>query len=136
MDQPQMPPQPTAQPPAPPVSSEQSAQSTADVDPAQKMTKERYLSKWSWSGFLIPFIWGFGNRLPLLGIVFFLMTFIPVINVLFLLVIGVYLGLKGRRVAWDKGKFKNFEEFRERNNTIDNLSFALFLIGIVFAFFR
>ena len=66
------------------------------------------LDRWNWGAFLLTWIWGIGNRTWIAFLVF-----VPLVN----LVIWVLLGLRGSRWSWEKGGWKNAQEFRTAQKT-------------------
>jgi len=59
---------------------------------------------WSWGGFLLNWIWAIGNK-TWIG----LLAFVPYIG----LVVSIYLGIKGRELAWKNKKWDSLEHFNQ-----------------------
>jgi len=57
---------------------------------------------WSWGAFLLNWIWAIGNR-TWIG----LLALIPYVG----LGVAIWLGLKGREMAWKNGKWQNVDHF-------------------------
>jgi len=58
---------------------------------------------WSWGAFLLSWIWAVGNR-----VWWGLLALIPYVG----FVIAIYLGFKGRELAWKSGKWDSVEHFQ------------------------
>lgn len=90
------------------------AYSQAEIDKA--------LEKWNWGGFFCTWLWAICHRMywPLLIL---LVGAIPYLGQVCGLSLCVYLGLKGSRIAWESGKYKDFESYRraQRNWAIGGL---------------
>ena len=61
---------------------------------------------WSWGGFLLNWIWAIGNK-TWIG----LLAFVPYIG----LIVSIYLGIKGRELAWKNKKWDSLEHFNNKN---------------------
>lgn len=59
---------------------------------------------WSWGAFLFNWIWAIGNR-TWIG----LLALLPYIGV----VVAIYLGIKGRELAWRNKRWDSIEHFRQ-----------------------
>jgi len=57
---------------------------------------------WSWGAFLLNWIWAIGNR-TWIG----LLAMLPYIG----LIVAIWLGIKGREMAWKNGNWKSVEHF-------------------------
>jgi len=57
---------------------------------------------WGWGAFLLSWIWALGNK-TYIG----LLAFIPYIGFL----VAIYLGVKGRELAWQNKRWESLEEF-------------------------
>ncbi len=57
---------------------------------------------WSWGAFLLNWIWAIGNK-TWIG----LLCFVPYIGFL----MGIYLGIKGRELAWRNKRWDSLEHF-------------------------
>jgi hypothetical protein len=58
---------------------------------------------WSWGAFLLNWIWAVFNR-TWIG----LLCFVPYVGI----VVGFYLGFKGRELAWRNKRWDSFEHFQ------------------------
>ena len=94
--------------------------------------EEAYISQWSWGGFLIPPIWSFASKVPKWALFYFISLIFPVISI----VLGLYLGSRGRKLAWESGKWGDFTEFKKQQRVLDISGFlialVIFSIWIVF----
>jgi hypothetical protein len=64
------------------------------------------LRKFNWGAFLLSWIWAFGHRLWLWGI----LGLLPLVGTVVMFV----LGFKGNRWAWEKGSYASAEELRRK----------------------
>lgn len=69
--------------------------------------------KWSWGGFLLGWIWGIGNRvwIALIGIPLYIAAFLIHGLGIFGLAFAIYLGIKGKALAWKAKPWQNEAEF-------------------------
>ena len=58
---------------------------------------------WSWGGFLLNWIWAIGNK-TWIG----LLALLPYIG----FVVAIYLGIKGRELAWKNKRWESVEHFK------------------------
>lgn len=72
---------------------------------------------WCWGGFLWGWIWGIGN-----GTFIALLNLIPWVG----LVVQIYLGVKGRELAWRNKRWESVEHF----NRVQRL-WSLWWLGLV-----
>jgi hypothetical protein len=81
---------------------------------------------WSWGAFLLNWIWAIGNR-TWIG----LLAILPYIGFLF----AIYLGFKGRDLAWKNKRWESLEHFNrvQRRWSIWALVICLGAIGIMAA---
>jgi hypothetical protein len=63
---------------------------------------------WSWGAFLLNWIWSLGNK-TWIG----LLCLVPYIGVLF----AIYLGIKGRELAWRNKRWQSVEHFNRVQRT-------------------
>lgn len=82
---------------------------------------------WSWAGFLIAPLWAAGNRVwwGILGS-------LPVIGI----GIGIWLGLKGREMAWRRGKWESAEQFNRVQRRWSICAFILIPLAGTLLVFR
>lgn len=84
---------------------------------------DKEVDKWNWGAFYFGWLWGVFNKvyLALIQLVVNIFAFalsamgLGVIAPLFSLAslgIGIWLGVKGSRMAWDNGAYRNLEHFR------------------------
>lgn len=83
---------------------------------------DKELEKWNWGAFFCTWLWGIFHRMywPLLILV---VAAIPYLGQVCSIGLCVYMGLKGSRIAWDSGKYKDFESYKnaQRNWAIAGL---------------
>jgi hypothetical protein len=88
---------------------------------------EEELQKFNWGGFLLGWIWAFGHRVWLWGI----LGLIPFVGIVVMFV----LGFRGNRLAWERGTYAGAEELRQKERKWAWASLwvylAFFLLGIV-----
>lgn len=87
------------------------------------------LEKWNWGGFLSTWMWAIANRIfwPLLIIP---VVFIPYLGQIALLVLSVYLGLYGSKMAWAKGKYSDFSAFVSSQKKWTFIGILVFISGL------
>ena len=84
---------------------------------------DKEVDKWNWGAFYFGWIWGIFNKvyIALVQLVVNIFAFalsasgLGVIAPFFTLAsvgIGIWLGVKGSRLAWDNGAYRNLEHFR------------------------
>lgn len=90
----------------------------------------KYIHTWSWTAFLCGLIWTLGNRLWLWAF----LTFIPLVN----LYVAIKLAKDGRQIAWEKGSWENFEQFKKRQKNISLIGviaiITIFILQVIVAF--
>jgi hypothetical protein len=79
---------------------------------------------WSWGGFGLGWIWGICNNVWLSLFQFVGPLALP---------IGIYLGVKGRELAWKHKVWESVEVFQRTQKKWDTWGLVLFLIGAVCA---
>lgn len=88
---------------------------------------ERELEKWNWGAFYFGWIWGVFNKvyISLVQLVASVLSLavtamgMGIISPIFGFVnlgISIWLGVKGSRMAWDNGAYRNLEHFRTSNH--------------------
>ncbi len=63
----------------------------------------RLLKKWNWGACMLGPIWAFPNKLDWWAV----LGFVPGVNI----VVAIYLGLQGNRIAFRKSDIKSVREF-------------------------
>lgn len=83
---------------------------------------KRDVSKWNWGAFMMPVIWGFGNKsyLPLL-------TLIPVFGFIWVFIVGA----KANQWAWQNNQYRDVEEFTRVQETWNRAGFVIILLYII-----
>ena len=92
----------------------------------------KFTQKWSWGAFFIAFIWAFASKLYLYGILLFITSFIPIVN----LIVFIVFGVKGRSIVWNNTEWNNFEDYKKRQKLLDTIGYSLFLLGILIMVIR
>lgn len=87
--------------------------------------EKKEVSKWNWGAFMMPVVWGFGNRsyLPLL-------TLIPVFGFIWMFVCGA----NANKWAWNNNEYRDIQEFKKVQETWNRAGFviiALYAISII-----
>lgn len=87
------------------------------------------LEKWNWGGFLTTWLWAIAHKIywPLLIIP---IAFIPYLGQVSLIVLSVYLGLYGSKMAWANGNYSDFSAFVKSQKKWAFIGVLLFIIGI------
>jgi len=80
-----------------------------------------YIADWSWSAFFISPIWALGNKLYL----YILGLFIPIFNIY----IWLKLSAHGRKIAWEKNQWRDFQLFKKRQKIIMWTSVVLVILS-------
>lgn len=93
---------------------------------------------WSWGAFMLGPAFLIGTK-QYWYLFLYLAYFIPLLNFLLIFCIAVFLGLKGRQLAYESTMFDNDEQVEGFLKAIDHagkimfiLSIILFVIGIIF----
>lgn len=84
---------------------------------------------WSWGAFLLTWIWAIGNN-TWIG----LLALIPYVNI----PVGIWLGIKGREMAWRNGRWDNLEHFlrvqRAWSRWAVGIILTIFTVAMLFLF--
>lgn len=75
----------------------------AAVDIHSPLTEVDKLKKWNWAAFLLCPFWTLANKLDR----WFILTLIPGLNIL----VMIYLGFQGNRLAYEKSSIKNINDY-------------------------
>jgi len=88
-------------------------------------TKTEYIKSFSMGALILGWIWILFSRLySKLWVI--IPLFIPGINIVF----AIWLGVEGRRMAWEEKKWDDFEEFKQRQGKLDKTAGTLLFFGI------
>ncbi|MBH8608676.1 ribonuclease G [Thermoactinomyces sp. CICC 10521] len=92
------------------------------IESSQKTDNELKiaLKKWNWGAFFLTFICGIFHR-----VYFSLWVFFPVIG---WIMVPFILGAKGSKWAWEKGNWRDLEEFQEKQELWQKTGFVIFII--------
>lgn len=95
--------------------------SQAEIDQATK--------KWNWGAFFCSWIWAACHRTywPLFIL---LAIFVPYIGQICALCLSVYLGMNGSRIAWECGKYRDFESYKRAQHNWAVGGLIWFLISV------
>jgi phosphate/sulfate permease len=80
------------------------------------------IKHWSWGGFVLGLIWGVYHQV---WIAFLL--FVPFIN----FVVALYLGMKGKELAWRKNTWTSVDVFKASQKKWDTVAIILFVLAII-----
>ena len=83
----------------------------------------QYIASWSWGAFFGGIIWPLGNGL-------WLWSFLRIVPL-----IGLYawikLSLSGRQIAWEKGGWQNFAQFKKRQQIVAGVIWVFVVLTII-----
>ena len=77
---------------------------------------------WSWGAFILNWIWAAGNK-TWIG----LLALLPYIGFL----IAIYLGLKGRELAWKNKRWESVEHFNRVQRSWSKWGLIIFLVTFI-----
>jgi len=92
-----------------------------------KESDQKWLDKFSVGGLMLGFIYLISVRAYSKLLWILLLSFIPVLN----MAIAIIIGLKGRRWAWESGKWSNLDELKIRQGFMDGLGIVLIVLVIL-----
>lgn len=102
---------------------QENAYSQAEID--------RTIEKWNWGAFFCTWLWGVFHKMywPLAII---LIGAVPYVGQVCNLCLCVYMGLKGSRIAWNSGKYADFDAYKkaQRNWAIGGLVWFLLSLAV------
>ncbi len=88
-------------------------------------------SEWSWGSFMFnPIVIISSKRYKMLF--WYLLAVVPLVNLFFWLVFGIYMGMKGRSIVASSAAFANDDERRGFLKGLDHAGFILFIVSVVF----
>jgi len=104
------------------------------VAPAVTTDVPAEIKGWNWGAFFLTWIWGIFNKvwIALLALV---IGFIPVINIIGVLVMMIVLGLKGNEWAWKNRQFESVEQFKKVQKAWAMWGVILFVLGVILSIF-
>ncbi len=103
--------------------------SNEDPDNNSGMNQDTFppgVKGWCWGGFLLNWIWAIGNK-TWIG----LLTLLPYIGFVF----AIYLGVKGRELAWKNNRWESVEHFNRVQKKWTMWSLIISSAGIIAAVF-
>ena len=91
---------------------------------------DRAMEKWNWGAFFCSWLWAVVQKMywPLAILI---IGGIPYVGQVCSLCLSVYLGLKGSRIAWESGKYKDFEAYKKAQHNWAVGGVIWFLISLV-----
>lgn len=103
---------------------------------------EREIGKWNWGAFFFGWIWGVFNKVYVslvqlvVGVLSFAFTImgLAIISPIFSLInigISIWLGVKGSRMAWDNGAYRNLEHFRSSRHNWNVAAAVVFGVSVL-----
>ena len=86
--------------------------------------------RWNWGAFFCSWIWAVCHRTywPLFIL---LCGLVPYVGQVCDLVLRVYLGMNGSRIAWNCGKYRDFDHFRRAQRVWTVVGLIVFAAGLV-----
>jgi len=94
----------------------------------------RYIGMWNWGAFLLCPLWLMNHRKVGLGILYIVLSVIPIVN-LATLVMLIYFGVKGNEVAVASGRFTDDAQFVAVQNAWRNWGIGITIVCFVLFFF-
>lgn len=100
-----------------------------------ELTREQteFINGFSFGALFLNWLWLFASRLYSKWWVIILL-FIPLINLSAI----IWLGIHGKAMAWEEGRWSDFNKFRDRQITLDRVGLVIFCISLfigIFAYF-
>ena len=92
-----------------------------------KEIDNKMVHKWSWGGFTLSWIYLAGMSGGWLILLFLILNFIPIVN----LIGAIYLGIEGRKIAWERRKWKDNEEFEIVQQKWDAWGIVIIIVSIL-----
>jgi len=116
-----------------------------------------FISKWSWGAFFATGIWSLGNKLYSWAIPYLVLVALGVLEMVLInfsqtsyldspffifiriitgllgfanLFIWIYISIKGRQLAWEKG-WDNFDQFKQRQSLMSKIIAAFIVVMII-----
>lgn len=80
------------------------------------------IKTWSWGGFALGLVWGLYHQVWIS-----LLLLVPFANFIVL----IYLGMKGKELAWRKNVWVSLEAFKASQKKWDTVGVVLFVLGLV-----
>jgi hypothetical protein len=96
------------------------APANASLSPEQ----QKFVNKWSFGAFSLSFIYFFASGLIKQG----LLLLIPFYNI-YVYFKGI---VKGRKMSWEKGEWKDFDTFQRRQKLLDRIGLVMIIFMVVF----
>lgn len=110
---------------------ERSRENQAKVKVSASMEEKRVIRKWSWGGFVFGWVYFVFMRGRFwLTILLLISQMVPFLNIASL----IYLGIEGRKFAWDMRDWKDFDEYEDTQRKWDTWAIIIFALSIISAF--
>ncbi|TMJ10357.1 MAG: hypothetical protein E6G98_07645 [Bacillati bacterium ANGP1] len=90
--------------------------------------QEASINRWSWGGGMFEWIYLSAMNANQRGIVVLLISLIPYLGALAMF---IYVGLKGRRIAWESREWKDYDDFEACQRIWDRWALWILAMGIV-----
>lgn len=84
------------------------------------------LNHWSWSAFLLNWIWGIAHNVWIA-----LLMFVPFVNFF----VSIYLGIKGNELAWENRKFESVDQFKAVQRIWTNWGIGIWVVSFIITIF-
>jgi len=86
--------------------------------------EKRIVRKWSWAGFTLGWAYLLGMRAGWWALLFLILNYIPYVGVIPM----IYLGIEGRKIAWEKRNWEDFDEYIDVQRKWDIWGIIIFVI--------
>ncbi len=87
-------------------------------------------SNWSWGGFMFDPVIILGTRNYMM-LFFYLLAFVPFVNLIFWLVWKIYMGLNAHRIVNESSAFANQDERNGFMRGLDHAGWIMFIVSLV-----
>lgn len=117
--------------PAQPVHTDNSHNSSGQGNLYSQAEMEKTIEKWNWGAFFCSWIWALCHKMywPVLIVA---VGMIPYVGQVCCLVLSVYLGLNGSKIAWRCGKYNDdFDAYRRAQHNWAIGGIILFVLSVV-----
>jgi hypothetical protein len=88
---------------------------------------ETFLQGWSWGGFFLNWIYFFASRAYVMGVLYFVGSLIPIVDI----VIALVAGMKGRKISFERGKWNDAQAFIKRQKLLDRIGIIVTIVTVV-----
>lgn len=103
-------------------------------DNNQAIIKE--LTKFNWIAFLFAFLWAIYNKLWKYVLIILIIGFLPEkpinLNMITGIIFSIWFGMNANRLAWEKGKYQNLENFKQiQKKRNQNIAILILVISFI-----